>query len=515
MLYCFCQFDLNNQPKKIMKNINPLILCDFYKQTHYAMYPDDTTMIYSNFTPRKSRFPEIQHVVVFGVQYFVKEYLISQWNDNFFNLPWETVARKYKRMMDATLGKDSVDLEHIKQLHDLGYLPLIIKALPEGSLCGMKVPALTMRNTVDHAAWLVNFLETILSCTVWQSFTSATVAHRSKKLADDFSLRTVGNTNFTQWQFHDFSMRGLSSLESACMSGAGHLLSFTGSDSIPAIEFLEQYYNADVDKELVAASVPATEHSIICMGLETGELETFRRLLSKFPTGPLSMVSDTWSLPKLVAKYLPILKDEIMFRNGTLVIRPDSFWTTPADCLCGFDGYHPQMDKLDDVEKEMVRKGLIESLWDIFGGTITEKGYKLLDSHISAIYGDSCNFEMSLEILDRLEKKGFASINTLIGSGSFLYQFNTRDTFGFAMKATYGEVSHVGREIYKDPITDSGMKKSAKGLLRVDKIGNDFILKDQCTWEEEAGGELIPVFENGKLLVDQTLAEIRERLRNS
>ena len=469
-------------------------------------------MIYSNLTPRKSRFDTINKVVVFGFQYFIKEYLIKQWDENFFAKPWSEVSTKYLRIIDATLGAGAVDIQHIKDLHDLGYLPLLIKALPEGSRHGIRVPSCTIRNTVPHAAWLVNFLETILSCTVWQPMTSATIAFEFKQLADKYAMETVGDTSFTLWQMHDFSMRGMSSMESACTSGAGHLLSFTGTDTIPAIEFLEQYYNADVTKELVGASVPATEHSIACMYGQVDEMGLFEELMSRFPTGILSMVSDTWSLPKVIAEYLPQLKDKIRARAGKLVIRPDSFWTDPVDCLCGFDGWHPQMEKLNEAEIVVIRKGLIESLWDIFGGTTSATGYKLLDPCIGAIYGDSISLERARMIFDRLKEKGFASVNTVLGVGSFTYQYNTRDSLGFAMKATYGEVDGVGREIFKDPITDDGMKKSAKGLLRVDLIEGEYVLKDQCTWEEEAGGELKPIFKDGVLLKDWTLKEVRDRL---
>lgn len=254
-----------------MRAIQPLIQADFYKMGHYNMYPDGMRMLYSNLTPRKSRHSNINHVVVFMVQYWAKEYLIDQWNRNFFNKPKEEVIAKYLRMMNCTLGPKSIDSKHIEELHDLGYLPLEIKALPEGTLCPIKVPMLTIKNTTDgfqwFASWLVNYLETIGSCTLWQGMTSATLAHQYKLIFDHFAKETVGNTEFTQWQGHDFSMRGMSSLETACMSGLGHLLSFTGTDTIPAIEFAEHYYNANVETELVGASVPATEHSVMCLGI--------------------------------------------------------------------------------------------------------------------------------------------------------------------------------------------------------------------------------------------------------
>lgn len=553
-----------------MGTIRPLLQTDFYKVNHHAMYPPGTTTVYSNLTPRKSRINGVNAIVVFGIQYWILEYLIKSWNEHFFTSRFRRIhdasfdvdtkeyhkllrnatVHKYKRMMDNTLGKDAVSMDHIEKLWDLGYMPLEIKALPEGTLCPIGVPCLTITNTVDHAYWLVNYLETILSCSTWQAMTSATIAYEYKKLLTEFAEET-GDPSFVQWQGHDFSMRGMSSLESACLSGAGHLLSFTGTDTIPAIEFLESYYDADVEKELVGASVPATEHSVMCMGQQSGELETFQHLLNVYPTGILSVVSDTWDLWKVLTDFLPKLKEAILGRDGKLVIRPDS--GDPVDILCGYeipsylgenatseDAYNHFKD--GDGKRPLVEfKGVIELLWDTFGGTINDKGYKQLDPHIGAIYGDSITLDRAKAICERLKAKGFASTNVVFGIGSFTYQYNTRDTFGFAVKATYGEVfvtdipetARLGdivvlngergvieaRELYKDPVTDDGTKRSAKGLLQVyQTVGahgkSRPQLKDQCTWEEEKQGLLETVFLNGTLVKKQTLAEIRERLKN-
>lgn len=531
--------------------ITPTIQCDFYKVGHYKMYPTGTQKVYSNLTARKSRVEGLNTVVLFGLQYFVKEYLIRQWTEGFFNQPWEKVEAKYLRMINATLGPDAITTKHIKQLHNLGYLPLHIKALPEGVSVSIRTPCVTITNTVDHAYWLVNYLESLWSCITWQPITSATIARDFRKMLDKYAMETVGDTVAVQWQGHDFSFRGMSSLESACTSGAGHLLVFTGTDTIPAIEFLEQFYNANVEKELVGASVPASEHSVCSFNVIFGnrefvaaEMEFIERtpagrtvpkmgeadpmlikeyaflkwyITEGFPKGICSYVGDTYNIFAVVAEILPRLKPEIMARSGgfpvdKLVIRPDSFWTDPVDCLCGFDGYHPQMAKLTAREKEVVRKGLIEALWDIFGGTMTAKGYKLLDSHIGAIYGDSINKDRGEKISLRLKAKGFASINPVYGIGSFTYQFNTRDTFGMAIKATYGIVNGEALEVFKDPVSDDGMKKSAKGLIRVDLVDGHYTYADCVTPEEEQKGELKTVFLDGKLVLDQTLAEIRARV---
>lgn len=495
--------------------INPLFAVDFYKQSHYRQYPEGTSKIYSNLTPRKSRFSEITGVVFFGLQYYLLQYLIKEWNELFFNRPKAQVLKEYQRMMDCTLGKGAISTDHISQLHDLGYMPLKIKALPEGTVSPIGVPVMTITNTVDHAYWLVNFLETSLSYSIWQIITSATIAFEYRKLLTNFAMETVGEDSFVTWQGHDFALRGLSSLESGALSGAGHLLSFTGTDTIPAISFLEQYYGADVEKELVGASVPATEHSVMCMGTKDDEIGTFKRLLDLYPTGILSVVSDTWDLWKVCTEYLPQLKEQIMARDGKLVIRPDS--GDPADIICG-----------SAVDGSPAGKGVIELLWETFGGTVSKEGYMVLDPHIGAIYGDSISLSRAHEICTRLKAKGFASTNIVFGIGSYTYQMNTRDTFGFAMKATYGEVQKSVdtsmsygpasttvtecREIFKDPITDDGTKKSAKGLLQVVRVDGVLKLRDQVTKEEEGAGELQLVFLDGQLVVDNTLSDIRKRL---
>ena len=533
-------------------NTPVLLQTDFYKTSHYKMYPEGTSKIYSNLTPRKSRLPGVNHIVVFGIQYFILEYLIRQWNSSFFHylkteseavneankkIAKERVLSRYKRIMDATLGKDRVGLEHLEKLWDLQYLPLEIKALPEGTLCPIGVPCLTITNTVDHAYWLVNYLETILSCTIWQPITSATFAYEYKKLLNKFSIETTGTKEGVQFQGHDFSMRGMSSLESACTSGAGHLLSFVGTDTIPAISFLETYYKANVEKELVGCSVPATEHSVMCMGTKDDEIGTFERLIDMYPTGILSVVSDTWDLWKVCTEFLPKLKDKILRRDGKLVIRPDS--GDPVDIICGkgfvdnedgiFGGYYEWENGIvgkPKYIKEEEHKGVIELLWDIFGGTINEQGYKVLDPHIGAIYGDSITLERAEAICERLKTKGFASTNIVFGIGSYTYQMNTRDTFGFAIKATYGEIHHViddtldayqekiePREIFKNPITDDGTKKSKKGLLRVINR-EDLEVEDQQTKIGEKASILETVFLDGILTKEHSLSEIRERLNS-
>lgn len=487
--------------------ISPILLKDGYKVGHKFQYPEGTTMVYSNLTPRKSRVDGVDEIIFFGLQYFIKEYLIRQFDEYFFRQPKEQVLQQYKRRIDNYLGKDSITYNHIEALYDLGYLPLDIKALPEGSLVPMRIPVFTIKNTIPEFFWLTNMLETVLSAVLWKPCTSATTAYQYFKTFMKYAQETVGaDTSFIPWQGHDFSFRGMSGIEDAVMSGAGHLLSFAGTDTIPAIDFLETYYGADSDNELVGGSVPATEHSVMCMGTEDGEINTFERLICEvYPAGVVSVVSDTWDFWQVITSFLPQLKEKILTRDGKVVIRPDS--GDPVKVIIG--------DENAEVGTPE-HKGAIECMWEVFGGTITPQGYKLLDSHIGLIYGDSITPERQLQILQGLKNKGFASYNIVLGIGSYTYEYVTRDTFGFAMKATYGEVNGVGRDIFKNPKTDDGTKKSAKGLLQVYRdVDGVLQLKDQCTWDEEAGGELVDVFRNGVLLYNQNLAEIRNRVKDN
>lgn len=482
-----------------MSKTLPILFKDFYKAGHRPQYPAKTEFVYSNFTARTSRIPEINKVVVFGVQGFTKEYLIRQFNENFFQKPKAEVVAKYKRRLDYALGPNAVAVDHIEALHDLGYLPIELKALKEGTLCPLKVPMITIRNTKPEFFWLTNFLETLVSCSLWHPMTSATIAFEYRKLLTKYADETSDMPDFVPWQGHDFSMRGHTSIESACASGAGHLLSFTGTDTVPAIDYLEEYYWSDCEHELIGGSVPATEHSVMCMGSKETELQTFERLITEvYPAGIISIVSDTWDYWKVLTETVPALKDKILARNGKVVIRPDS--GDPVKVICG-DPEAP--------EGSPQRKGSIQLLWETFGGTVNSKGYKQLDPRIGLIYGDSITVARCRNICELLKQKGFASTNAVYGIGSYTYQYVTRDTFGFAMKATHGVIDGKPVDIFKDPATDDGTKKSAKGLLRVNA---DLSLSQQVSVAEEKEGLLETVFLNGALMRDESLSAIRKRL---
>ena len=481
--------------------MNPLLLTDGYKVDHRRQYPEGTTLVYSNWTPRKSRIAGVEKVVFFGLQYFIKKYIIEDFEKYFFSQPKEKVVAQYARRINNYLGANQVGTTHIEALHDLGYIPMAFKALPEGASVPIRVPMFTMYNTISEFFWLTNYFETLLSAVVWMPCNSATIAKQYRKVLDKYAAETSSIPEFVDWQGHDFSMRGMAGIEAATISAAGHLLSFTGTDTIPALDFLETYYNANSDTELIGGSVAATEHSVMCMGTTEGEFDTFKRLICEvYPKGIVSIVSDTWDLWKVLTDYLPRLKTEISNREGKVVVRPDS--GDPVDIICG----NPNGKTVQE------QKGVIELLWDVFGGSINDKGFKELIPQIGAIYGDSITVDRATQICERLKIKGFASTNVVLGIGSYTYQYNTRDTFGFAMKATYGEVNGEGRAIFKDPITDDGTKKSAKGLMKVVLENGDYKLLDNVTWREESEGELKEIFRDGNLLVDWKLEDVRRNV---
>lgn len=486
----------------------PSLLCDFYKVSHRPQYPSGTKFVYSTWTPRMSRMAGVDHVVAYGFQAFIKKYLIDFFEDNFFSRPKVLVVGEYERYIKFALGDPNPATQHIADLHDLGHLPILIKALPEGTLCPLRVPMLTIENTDERFFWVTNYLETLMSCELWLPSTSATTAFEYRKILSRWAEKT-GDMGFVQFQGHDFSMRGMGSVESAASSGSGHLLSFVGTDTIPAIQFHEQYYNADIEKELVGCSVNATEHSVMCAGgAEPGdEYETYRRLIEDvYPTGIVSIVSDTWDLWEVITKILPMLHSKIMARDGKVVIRPDS--GDPVKIICG--------DRHAAAGTPAYR-GVVELLWDIFGGTTNDKGYKCLDSHIGAIYGDAITLDRAERICAGLAEKGFASTNVVFGIGSYTYQYVTRDTFGFALKSTHCVIGDEDRPIFKDPKTDDGVKKSLRGRVAVVQDRGDVDLRalDGFSREERVVGDLLrPIFEDGVLLVNDTLAEIRARLQS-
>lgn len=514
--------------------MNPLLMTDGYKSSHHKMYPQNMSLVYSNFTCRSTHYmPEnAKKIVVFGIQYMVK-YIQELFQKEFFEKDKTEVCGEAKSFLSSYLNTD-YDVSHFEALHDLGYLPICIKALDEGTVIDEKIPILTIYNTHSDFFWLPNFLETLISSLIWKPIHSASIAYAFKKLLLSHAKNTdEKNLGFVDFQGHDFSFRGMQSPEAAISSGMGFLTSFKGTDTIPALQAIKKWYG-DTN---VAFSVPASEHAVVTSYGKEDEIESFRRIMKVYPTGILSMVSDSFDLWKVCTEYLPQLKEQILSRDGKLVIRPDS--GNPADIICGTNTNYASKYKDLDTPTAL---GVVQLLWNVFGGTTNSQGYKVLDSHIGVIYGDSINLERADEICKRLQSIGFASTNIVLGVGSYSLGYATRDNQGGAMKATYGEITHTitdyhpsqspealepaqwdeiePREIFKDPITDDGTKKSKKGLLCVHEVyGKDdsssLAIQDQCTWKQEQTGLLTTVFKDGKLIKQTTLEEIRNKLNTS
>jgi nicotinamide phosphoribosyltransferase len=532
---------------------------DSYKVGHAPMYPSGTTRVYDNWTARSNyhlnipaRFKDGKWVWI-GLQMYLLQFR-NLWKKTFFDIPVDQACAEYKDFVAPFCGPNGYDDKYIRNIHKLGYLPLHIKALPEGSLVNIGIPAFTIDKTHDDAFWLPNFIETMTSAEGWKSSTSATMSRAYRLLIEEFAEKTGGSKEFVMWQGHDFSVRGMSGILDAAKSGLGHLASFYGTDNLPAVKAIQDVYNGKAT--FIGGSVPATEHSVMCAGGKATEIETFRRLIKQFPSGVLSIVSDTWDYWHVITKMAVELKEEILARVpdslglAKVVFRPDS--GDPVKIVCGlkhkvydtlisfysdywnlwFDDYDvvkvegtyynidfdldtnsdPVSVALQGIVDESVVKGSVECLWDIFGGTTNEKGFRTLNQRVGLIYGDSITLQRAQDILEQLAEKGFASDNIVFGIGSFTFQYQTRDTLGFAMKATYAEVDGVGSSLFKDPVTDSGTKKSAQGLLRVEKEGDDFVLYQNQTEEQEKLGELKTVFLNGEITSRETIAGIRERL---
>lgn len=602
--------------------LNPALFADSYKLSHKAMEPEGTEVIYSNFTPRfnkyfKALYPDHDgKTVVFGIYPFLLEFLVESWNEGFFNRPKEEVLEEIREVCYPYVGMDTKDLKHFEDLHDLGYLPLRVKALPEGSTVNTNIPVLTVVNTHKNFSWLTNYIESVLSSELWKPMTVATFAREFNILADYWFDKTVEDQTFRKFAIHDFSYRGHGTHRESAICGAAPLLFSNGTDNIPGVLLARALYGAD---ENVAGSVAASEHSVTTLGINffagqkfdgelktftdqllnkmialgiqfeyekaLGELVTIYRLLTEvYPTGIFSYVSDSYDYWRVLTVILPILKPAIMRRDGKLVVRPDS--GDPVKIVCGevsptqatlipessmefredfckevlidrlvdetphgysgpfsFEGlfvdsdgtyfkavisniswnrYDKQYYYLDDrhsitcivetIDLNPAEKGSIEVLSEVFGYTTNSKGYKELPPQIGLIYGDGITYERGSAIYSQLAAKGFASNNVVLGVGSYSFAGGTRDTLGFAIKATYAEVNGIPTPIYKEPKTDVS-KKSARGLMKiVEDDKGELVLVDQVSWDEESEGLLQVVFENGKLFNQPDFTEIRTRL---
>lgn len=571
---------------------------DFYKVGHGPLYPEGTTFAYSNFTARSDKnFIQSKSaskyydgkITVFGTTASMKE-IHARWDDTFFNVDKETAISRYKKRMDRSLGKGKVSGEQLAALHDLGYLPITILSIDEGERVPMKIPVYVIYSNQDEFYWLTNYLETSMSSHTWKPICNATIAFEFRRVFEKYAALTGSPKGFIPYQGHDFSYRGMSGTYDAARSNSGHLVVFKGTDTIPAIDYLEHYYGVAGSEDPIGESIVATEHAVATANILSrmavklngrnveemldSELEALRLecelafihdIISKdVPNGNLSLVCDSFDFFG-VLRTLPKLKDVIEARGfdqygmSKVVIRPDSgdpvkivtgykvapqryatagelFASIPLDGHAVFaaqyeaavvggqyrelglqsSGFEDDVDTLyvGRVLSEEEVKGAVEVLWDAFGGGYTVKGYKVVWDRVGLIYGDSISVARQEAILSRLEKKGFASCNIVLGIGSYTYNFNTRDTFGKAVKSTAVRVRDMLVELYKDPATGDKTKTSACGLLKVIKVDGEYQLLDrqQMTDIETESGELTLMYKNGVFYKNPTFVDIREKI---
>lgn len=590
-----------------MDNYNPLLLIDFYKATHHEQYPKGLTKMVSYYTPRMSRLDDVDHITFFGLQAFIDEYLVDGFQKNFFDRDLDEVLYEYNRVLTYTMGAGSYEDRKIRDLWELGYLPLEIRAIPEGIRTKVGVPQIEISNTHPNFVWLVNTIETLLSCSMWHTQIGAEVGYRYRKVTNKWVEATCDSSVDPRRLIGDFSMRGQHSAESAIKASGAWLLSHYNTATVPAIMWMEKHYDCDITKEPVGFGAISTEHSVMCsnFAVDGDEITHIKRLLTEiYPNHNFSMVSDSYDYENLVMNLLPQCKAEIMAHNGTLLVRGDSGnpveilagksidWLTPYDeeeeeslfvdkhftyewlydyCRDGdveeetvlyfhFKDKFYAVDVYPDwtnerggctdskyyyvedyhfewkvIEPSLELMGTVWALDQIVGHTVNEKGYKVLDPHLKAIYGDSILPDYANEIYKRLAAQGYAANNVVMGAGSmsmmalvcadeegtlqFAGKWNgtnagpyTRDTFGIAVKATYAE-DKMGRgiNIFKRPKA-LAWKKSQKGCCVVALDGESYA--DGYAFEDTLGEKnlLTTVFYNGKLTNRQSLAEIRERL---
>lgn len=590
-----------------MDNYNPLLLIDFYKATHHEQYPKGLTKMVSYYTPRMSRLDDVDHITFFGLQAFIDEYLVNGFRTWFFDRDLDDVLQEYNRVLTYTMGPGSYEDQKIRDLWELGYLPLEIRAVPEGTRTKVGVPQIEISNTHPDFVWLVNTIETLLSCSMWHTQIAAEVGYRYRKVVNTWVEKTC-DSSVSPWKMiGDFSMRGQHSAESAIKASGAWLLSHHNTATVPAIMWMEKHYNCNIETEPVGFGSISTEHSVMCsnFAVDGDEITHIKRLLSDiYLHHNFSMVSDSYDYENLVTNLLPQCKKEIMAHDGTLLVRGDSGnpveilagkpinWLTPYDSeeaeklfsdkdftddwmydFCRDNNIEEETvlyfnfnDKFyavsvypdwgcergavtdskyyyvesytfewEEIQPSLELLGTVWALDQIVGHTVNEKGYKVLDPHLKAIYGDSILPDYANEIYKRLAAQGYAANNVVMGAGSmsmmalvcadengtlqFAGKWNgtnagpyTRDTFGIAVKATYAEDSAGnGINIFKKPKA-LAWKKSQKGCCVVALDGESYT--DEHTFEDTLGEKnlLQTVFYNGKLTNRQSLAEIRERL---
>jgi nicotinamide phosphoribosyltransferase len=454
---------------------NVILLTDSYKLTHWKQYPPKTQKVYSYFESRGGKFDE---TLMFGLQYIVQRYLAGQ-------AVTKEMIDDAEALCEAHLGSKELfnrrGWEYILKRYN-GQLPVSIKAVPEGTVVGTHNALITVENTDPECYWLTNYIETLL-VEAWYPITVATLSMHMKKLMIRY-LGETGDPSLVCFKLHDFGFRGVSSVESAAIGGAAHLINYKGTDTLVAIEMLMKYYGSTL-KTMPGFSIPAAEHSTITAWLRKNEAKAYLNMLEKFPKGLVAVVSDSYDIYNACRNiWGKKLREKVKGRDGTVVVRPDS------------------------GRPEKVVVGIMEILGKQFGYTTNAKGYKVLDEHIRVIQGDGIDYESTGRILKAMKEAGWSADNLSFGMGGALLQKLHRDTQKFAFKCAYAVVDGEGRDVFKKPVTDPG-KNSKRGLM---KLVADEKLRFRTVKRTEPGtDQLVEMFRNGKLLRTYNTEEIRER----
>ena len=457
-----------------MSKKNVITLTDSYKQCHHKMYSADTEYVYSYFESRTgSKFDE---TVFFSLQGILQEYLEGR-------VVTHAKLERAKQIAAAHFGNENylnvAGWQYILDKHK-GKLPLRIKAVPEGTPVPINNVLMTVENTDPNVPWLTNYVESLLTH-VWAASTVATQSRAVKKTIKKYLDLTAMSDAGLPFMLHDFGFRGVSSVESAEMGGAGHLLNFMGTDTVPAIEWAMDHYDAGV----CGYSVAATEHSIMTALGPEGEIEVVRNLLKEYPTGILSVVGDSYDIFTFAEKILgEKFREEILARDGVFVLRPDSG---------------------DPVSTILRLLGILSAA---FGQTVNAKGYSVLNPKVRVIWGDGIGAEKLEEILQAMFEHKWSVENIVFGMGGGLLQKINRDTQRNAFKSSAQRRAGVWYDVYKEPLDTS--KASKKGRLELDLNDGIYTTVPEGTAKNP---QLVTVFENGDMVKTYTFDECRENAK--
>lgn len=467
-----------------MKN-NLILLADGYKYSHHKLYYPGTTQVYSYLESRGGKFDT---TVFYGLQYFLKEYLEGA---AFTQQDLDEAEPFLQQVFGRNDVFDKSRFQYILDEHD-GRLPVRIRAVPEGSTVPIKNVLMTIENTDPKCFWLTNFLETLLM-QVWYPCTVATISREVKRVVTDYFAETAtdGAEAGIDYVLNDFGYRGVSSMESAALGGSAHLVNFSGSDNLAGSVLAQRYYHT---AEVYGKSIPATEHSICTLLGEAGEPDIFRHVLNTFPTGTIACVSDSYNIFRACEAYWgEELKNKILERDGTLVIRPDS--GDPVRTLLA----------------------IFEILFNKFGYTTNDKGYRVLPPQVRVIQGDGVNYDAIRGMYQALQEHGISAENLVLGMGGALLQKLDRDTQQFALKCSAATVNGEDIVVRKSP-TEMDAQGNIVGSFKKSKGGRLKLVQHHGTFQTvaetdypELADQLVTVFENGALTREWTFEEVRER----